>query len=357
MTDKQATLLEEARQHFYAWRMLDAYNIFRRFFDRLPFSPEKEHADFIGPFVRILFELGKDFELKFYLQELEKLYQKRRDPHIAYPLGVVYSYSGVEKMEAARQIFESIVKDPDAIAYHPKSRMMLADYHQRKGDIRSCRLMIDSISPNVDESTRILVEIWKAVVARCEKKFEQARDIIIALLGTITRENDWYGYFSAKNELAIIYIEMDDFARAEILVNEVEKIFDQGRFRMFKVQIDYLRAILREKKDNGPVKLVKRDTDLYQLHHKKQILDLNPKITQDRLLLTLLKKGFLEKALIVKGIYGREYVAEKDDKLIYYHVHILRKRLRALGLAAEVLVSEKEGYRWSTPVETTVEEL
>ncbi len=357
MTDKQAALLEEAKEHCRNWRVLEAYNIFRRYFDRLPFSPEKEHAEYVGWFVRTLFELGKEFELKFYIQELEKLYQKRRDPHIAYPLGVVYSYSGVEKMEAARQIFESIIKDPSAVAYHPKSKMMLADYHQRKGDIQSCRTLVDSISPNVDEPTRVLVEVWKAVVARCEKKYELARDLMIALLGEVTKEKDWYGYFSAKNELAIIYIEMDDLPRAEILVDEVEKIFDQGKFRMVKVQIDSLRTMLKDKRDNGPIKLIKKDTDLYHLHHKKQILELNPKITQDRLLLTLLKKGYLEKALIVKGIYGREYVAEKDDKLIYYHVHILRKRLRTLGLAAEVLVSEKEGYRWLTKVETTVEEL
>ena len=83
MTPKQTLLLEEAREHFYAWRMLEAYNIFRRFFDRLPFSPEKEHAEYIGPFVRVLFELGKEFELKFYLAELEKLYQKQKHPHIA----------------------------------------------------------------------------------------------------------------------------------------------------------------------------------------------------------------------------------------------------------------------------------
>ena len=66
--------LEKAKELFYDGRLLDSYNIFRRFYDRSAFlSQETGHADYIGYFVRILLELGKDFELKFYLSELEKL--------------------------------------------------------------------------------------------------------------------------------------------------------------------------------------------------------------------------------------------------------------------------------------------
>lgn len=357
MTPKQTLLLEEAREHFYAWRMLEAYNIFRRFFDRLPFSPEKEHAEYIGPFVRVLFELGKEFELKFYLAELEKLYQKQKHPHIAYALGFLYSYSGLEKMEAARHVFESIVRDPSASEFHAKSKMMLADYHLRKGDVLACRMCIDSIGVVEDPTNAMLLQIWKAVIARREKKFDEARDLLVAVILTMDCRKNWYAYFSAMNVLAMVHVDTGDLERAQLAVSELEKLFEQGKFASVREQIESLQLLIREKKGNGPVRLVKRDTDLYQFYHREQCLELNPKNSQDRVLLTLLKKGFIEKAVIVKGIYGRDYVAEKDDKLIYYHVHNLRKRLRAMGLPTEVLVSEKEGYRWATPVETTVEEL
>ena len=137
MDSKNHKLLEKAKVYFYSWRMLEAYNIYRRYFDRLPFAPEKEHAEHIGLFVRILFELGKEFELKFYLSELERHYEKSKAPFIAYTLGVVYSYSGQLKMEAARSLFEGIVKDPNAKSYHPRAKMMLADYYQRKNDTLS----------------------------------------------------------------------------------------------------------------------------------------------------------------------------------------------------------------------------
>ncbi len=357
MTQKQLLLLEEAREHFYAWRMLDAYNIFRRFFDRLPFSAEKEHAEFIGPFVRVLFELGKEFELKFYLAELEKLYQKQKHPHIAYALGFLYSYSGAEKVEAARQVFESIVRDPSASDFHAKSKMMLADYHLRKGDVHAAHLCIDSVGEVEDPTNATLLQIWKAVIARREQKFEQARDLLIAVILTLDCRRNWYSYFSAMNVLAMVHVDLGDLDRAQLAVGELEKLFDQGKFRSVREQIESLQCIIQDKKGNGLVRLVKRDTDRYEFFHRDRCLPLNPKISQDRLLLTLLKKGFIEKAIIIRGIYGREYVAEKDDKLIYYHIHNLRKRLRAVGLPNDVLLSEKEGYRWATPVETTVEEL
>ena len=191
MTAKQSTLLEEAREHCRSWRVLEAYNIFRRYFDRLPFSPEKEHAEYIGWFVRTLFELGKDFELKFYLSELEKLYQKRKDPHIAYTLGFIYSFSGPEKMEASRQIFESIVRDSQATNYHAKSKMMLADYYLRKDDLFSCRTAIESIGPVEDPQLSPLIEIWRAVILRRESKLQEAKDIVVRVILSIDCKREW----------------------------------------------------------------------------------------------------------------------------------------------------------------------
>src|SRR5687768_15731174 len=114
MESKNQKQLEEAKALFYAWRLVEAYNIFRRYFDRLPFKPERAHAEYIGMFVRTLVELGKDYELKFYVAELERWHEKARLPEIAYPLAFVYYHLTPPRFEASRALFESIVKDPTA---------------------------------------------------------------------------------------------------------------------------------------------------------------------------------------------------------------------------------------------------
>ena len=106
MDSKTHKQLEEAKGYFYLGRLLEAYGILRRYFDRLPFKPEKGHAEYIGIFARVLLELGKENDLKFYMVELERLYQKSREPAIAYPLAVVYAYLSAPKMESAKAVLE-----------------------------------------------------------------------------------------------------------------------------------------------------------------------------------------------------------------------------------------------------------
>ncbi len=357
MDQRTRNSLEQAKAYVFSCRIHEAYNIFRRYFDRLPFAPEEGHAEYIGLFVRVLFELGKDFELKFYLNELEKLYETRRSPLVAYPLGVVYSYSGVEKREAARQIFDDIIRDPAAKPFHPKARMMLADYYLNKDDLLSCRMLIDSIEvPSGDAIVDRLVAIWKAVVLRREKKLEAARDTILALLETFTLDDDWYSYFSAKLVLGMIFIEMADMDRARAIVAEVRQLFDGKRLKMVQYQLEQLEALLAEKTGLGKIRLVANEDGNVCTYANKS-LPLSGKSPSERLLLLLIKRGFLDKAIIVKSLYDRHYDPEHDDKLIYYHVHALRKRLRSIGLPPEAIESEGSGYRLLPEVEWVQGEL
>ena len=73
MEEKSSKELEKAKEHFHKGKLLEAYNILRRYYDRLPFKPEKAHAIYIGMFMRVLSELGKRNELNFYMLALEKL--------------------------------------------------------------------------------------------------------------------------------------------------------------------------------------------------------------------------------------------------------------------------------------------
>ena len=49
----------------------------------------------------MLLELGKDFELKFYMKELERHFEASKSPEIGYALGVVYVFSPEPRVEAS----------------------------------------------------------------------------------------------------------------------------------------------------------------------------------------------------------------------------------------------------------------
>ena len=188
MAKTSETLLEQAKQHFYALRLLDAYAIFRRYFDRIPFQPEKQHAEYIGMFARTLTELGKTAELKFYMGELERWNAKLKDPTIAYQLAIVYSYMPEPRIELARQIFEQLIRDPNAQDYRLKARMMLADYYDSKKDLGACRNLIFGLDLNEvkDPTLRLMYQIWRAKILRDEKKFEEALACLDEIFSKIT---------------------------------------------------------------------------------------------------------------------------------------------------------------------------
>jgi DNA-binding winged helix-turn-helix (wHTH) protein len=71
----------------------------------------------------------------------------------------------------------------------------------------------------------------------------------------------------------------------------------------------------------------------------------------------LAKKRVIDKAHIVKALYDRHYQGEQDDKLIYYHIHSLRKRLKDIGLGLDAIEIDSGGYRLVPRVERIGEEL
>lgn len=167
-------MLSQAKGHFYSLRLNEAYTLFRRFFDRLPFNPEQSHAEYIGMFARVLAELGKTSELKFYMGELERWYAKSPDPAIAYQLGVVYSYLPEPRIEAARRLFERLMRDPNAQSYRLKARMMLADYYDVKNDIAACRQLIFGVELDAidDFILRLMYRVWRAKILRDEGRLD-----------------------------------------------------------------------------------------------------------------------------------------------------------------------------------------
>jgi hypothetical protein len=238
--------LEKARAFFYEWRLMDAYNILRRHYSRLPFQPEASHGEYIGMFIRILSELGRSRELHFYLGELERLVRNRRNPHVSYQLASVYAALPQRKIAEAEQIFSDLLKDPAAKEYHARVKMMLAwIYDHKSGDTLSCRLLIDSIEPQTSRDLDLLTQIWKCKLLSDEKKYDVAEKHLLGLLGKMNLPHDWYAYTSTK----IIYIKLlFKTGRAKEARNEMKvlkKSCEGKHFRSVALQLKDIEKLSR----------------------------------------------------------------------------------------------------------------
>ncbi len=351
--------LEQARVYAYSTRYVEAYHILRRYYDRLPFQPEKEHAENISLFVRILMELGKDSELNFYLAALEKLHEKSKDIAVSFQLGVIYLCQKEPKYEAAKKLFEDIIRNPDAKAFHARSKMSLANYYDRvHGDVAACRRLIDSIDDLEDPELQALLEVWRAVVLVYEKRFSEAETILLRVLNLPENEGNWYAHFSAKVPLVYVYAQQGREADASRLLDEIRASVEGKNFKLVRNQLEGLEKMLSGDQELGKLVLVIDGVrQKGKLTYEAKSLSLNAKTPSDNLMVQLAKRGYLDKAFIVKSLYSRSYDAKRDDKLIYYHVHSLRKRLIQLGLPKEAITTEAGGYRLVPEVETLEEDL
>jgi tetratricopeptide (TPR) repeat protein len=350
MDSKIQNNLLQAKAHFYSQRLVEAYNILRRYFDRLPFKPEDEHGEYIGMFVRVLAELGKDYELNFYLGELEKLHEKAAQPAIMYQLATIYTY--LPRMEAARKLFEAIIRDPKAQKYRDKARMNLAVYYdQVHDDVAACRSLIDSIEDTSDPDFAVLVEIWKGKLLRDEKKFAEGEQLLSQLVQRLDPKANWYSYFAAKNNLALLFICLGETKKAKDILAELTALIRGRHFKCISVQLAELQRLLTSEGKTSVIRVICGETE-NTIEYENKTLSLNGKSPSDKLLLQLAKKRFLDKAFIVKSLYSRTYDAGRDSKLIYYHIHSLRKRLKTLGLPGTAIANEGEGYRLVPEVET-----
>lgn len=351
MDQKTQNLLAQAKDCFYSWRMAEAYNILRRFFDRLPFQPEREHAELVGIFSRILLELGKEYELKFYMGELERHYQKSHEPHIAYPLGVIYTHSP-HRWEAAKKIFDEIVRNPSAKEWHAKAKMQLARYYQDKRDIASCRILINSIQTS-DPELIPLVQIWDAVVLREEKQYDRAVAVLRNVIEVVDPNKNWYAHLSAQLVLAMVYINQKNAEKAAQVTASVRAMFEGRHFKTVEVQLAAMERLIEESLGLGTI-VFKPGEDESLFVYGGRTLSLKPETPAEKLMVLLVKRRILDKANIVKSLYDRKYNGEQDDKLIYYHIHALRKRLKSIGLPANAIASEPNGYRLVPAVETSL---
>lgn len=338
--------LREAKEHFYGCRLVEAYHLFRRYFDRIPFAPEAGHAEYIGMYVRVLEELGKRSELDFYVAELERWFERAPSLEVAYPLAVVYRNLPEPRLERARELFDWIVRHPRATPYRAKAKMMLAHYYDWKlKDSAACRALVDSLeSEQLDDHLRLLARIWRAKILKDEGNLESARRELNGVLEEIDPSKDWYGHFCAKVMVTSLQLAQDDLEAAEGTIVEVRELFAGKRFKSLEIQLKSLEEQIRLKREVGVVWMREKNDRCTFLYDGKQVV-IRKRAPVFSLLQLFQRHSVLPKEKIVRALYGRNYQGEKDDSLIYYHIHSLRKKLATLGLPASALTCGPQGYR------------
>ena len=79
-------------------------------------------------------------------------------------------------------------------------------------------------------------------------------------------------------------------------------------------------------------------------------IQLCQKNAAEKVLQLMLKKGFINKDMIVKTLYDRSYSAENDDKLIYYHMYGVRDLLNQVGLPRNSIENKDSIYKLTPEV-------
>jgi tetratricopeptide (TPR) repeat protein len=351
MDSKAHRDLEKAREHLFALRLVDAYNIFRRYYDRLPFEAEAGHAEYIGLFGRVLYELGKKHELKFYMAALEKWVQKRKSPEILYPLAYIYCDPEGPNLKLALELLDTILKDPDARHFHAKAKILLMYcYDTFYGDVSLCRKVLDSITEPHDIHTGYLLETWRGKVLRDEGRLDEAEDLLKKFIARITHSMDWYAFGVANIILAGVHVKRSEPERARSILRNLNTVFEGKSMKSLRQQMLVVEKELESQAMQGKI-FVGDGATLTTLTYQDQTYHLEHVQPTGRLLRALLKEKFLDKKKIVKAIYEREYRDAEDDPLVYYHIHSLRKYMQKMGFRGDIIQSEAGGYRLNACVE------
>ena len=357
MDSKLHNQLEEAKIHFHSGCLLESYHILRRYFDRLPFQPEEGHAEYIGMFIRTLFELGKEFELKFYLGELERAYGQSRNLHIGYTLGMVYFCHSEPRMEAARVIFENIVRLNPPSDLRKKAKIMLANYYDTvKEDTPTVRLIIDSIDTCEDPMLQLTLESWKAKVLGDEVRFMEAEAVYQVLLDRLSSTSTWYIYWYTLWDYARLKVMQNRLAEASELLERIKILIGDRCFKHLMHKISFLEARI-ERTPSSHVLYLSSENDGLTISFVNRKMKLKRKSSFEKLLMLFDDNRCANKDDIVRSLYERDYAGEKDDKLIYYHIHCLRKKLKELGLPSQAIEISGAGYRLVPRLERMQEEV
>lgn len=346
MIEKQKKELEKAKEYFFSWQLNEAYSILRRFFDRLPFAPELDHALYLSYFIRCMLELGKERELDFYLKQIEQLSAKWKTPELSYQLAEVCCLSQNQDLPRAKQLLSQVISNPEAKHIHPKAKIFLAYcYDLEEEDVAACKRIIDSVTEEIsDRPTQLMLELWKLKILRDQGKFQESETLLKSFLNQIDPQRDWYAFFSAQVILGGLYLKQERTEEASLLLMELNKKVKNSPFRTIRAQINSLETKIGAQKPLPEV-TCEQGIRAWTLSFKQKIIEIRHQSNLARLLELFLKKDWVDKATLTKRIFKKDYVAEDDDNKIHALVHAFRKILQELNLDLDPICFEQGGYR------------
>ncbi|NBW99638.1 hypothetical protein EBR03_08715 [bacterium] len=345
MIDKQKKELERAKELFFSWQLHEAYAIFRRFFDRLPFAPQTEHALYLSFFIRCMLELGKERELDFYLNQIETLSNKWRTPELRYQLAEASLLGPTKNKARAKALLNEVIADPQALHLHVKAKMFLAYCYDLEGaDIASCKQIIDSIPDSEDRVTQLNVELWRIKIIRDSGQPESAETQLKKFIAKIDPKRDWYAYFSAKILLGGVFILLGKIEEAQFIIAETQKLVEASPFRTPKVQLKALEEKLNVAPP-VPEFLCEQGIRSWRLSFQKKSIEIKHQTGAAKLFELFCKKEWVDKNLMAKKLLKKEYVPTEDDNRIHFQVHTLRKILLELEAGSDPISFEDGGYR------------
>ncbi len=339
--------LHKAEEAFYSQRLVEAYNLLRRFYDRIPFSVDELHAKYMGMFVRVLLELGKEKQLQFYLGELEKKYALLKNCDLAYQIGVIHLVK--KELKKAYPFFDQVIRHSDSPDLVAKSRMSLMSLYCQEvpSNFVACRSLLDSMPVPESQKLADLQKIWHANILRYEGKLEEAENELDLLLSRVSRHQDWYTHFSAQIILAWVYFNQNDQVAVRTLLTQIKAQFGILSFKSVIVRVDELENALLNKKEFGPISLsgeaFKGET---RVAYQEKSLTLKSTSVTDKLLLQILRDGFVSRKKLLDGLSSDRQDPRQMNQAIHSKLSMVRKRLRILGLPSHVIVAEEEGYRF-----------
>lgn len=346
MTHQPSTNLIRARALYHELRLEEAYPLFKNTFDELSIEDCCKFVDFFSMFIRTLYELGKDQDLKTYREKLSGIPEKKRTAELDYQVGLSYLTQDSGDLERAQAIFEKILVKTQDVNLVARSKMGLATCHDiLRPDWKICDSIISSIEVDgLDPYLIDLVSVWKAKNLRDAGKINEAERALGTFLATVKAHFHWHAYLSGKVILGGVYLRQERFDRLLSIIKEVRAYCDRYPLRTIKRQIDHLADQIKGRNEVPLIWERRRSSSV--LKYEGKILFLNGDKPWQKLLLSLIREKVLPKQEIIKRLYRRNYRSKKDDKLIYGQLHLLKKHLLKLGLSQKSVTKGSSGYRW-----------
>lgn len=357
MVEKQQKDLDKAKDLFFTWKLHEAYAIFRRFFDRLPFAPQTEHALYLSYFIRCLLELGKERELDFYLNQIESLSSKWKTDELNYQLAEVYLLGAQKNISAAKDLLNRVISNPSAKQLHTKAKMLLAYCYDCEGDnVDACRQIIDSISDTNDRPTQLSLELWRIKILRDEGKLEVSRAKLNDFLKQVDSVRDWYAFFSAKIILGGLLVLQGDRVSAKALLQETREIVQHSPFKTVKAQLQALEEKINQI-EKMPELVCEQGIQGWRIFYNQKSIELKSDTSAAKLFELFIERDWIEKSQMAKQLLKREYDPDSDDGKVHYQVHHLRKLLLDLDFGLDPICFEDGGYRFLPKVSFREEEV